>query len=176
MGATNTTGRGTRTTTTLGGTAGGLAVVQAWREAWVADGGPEAVRAVGAWLSRQWGKVKRAVAAVTREFSPVLPASMAEAVPVLPVVESLCSVSYAAPTCTVTTPAQRWVSPLDVAVVRSAVQRLEAERVEATDAAPAEVLYVRKGKRYVALTETPATTAGVYRRVAVGKATRYTAL
>ncbi len=149
------------------------AVVCAWREAFVAEGGVEAVRAVGAWLGKVWGRVKRGAAVLVREFSPVLPCTMADAVPSLPAVESVTVPTYVYPTTSISTECQRWVSPLDVAVVRSAVQRVEAERVAAGD-----TLYRKVGTRYVAIVHpedyrTAYPEATVYRRTTTGKATRY---
>ncbi len=147
-------------------------LVQAVREAWQAEGMSERCQQAGAWLRGVWGGVKRRVAAVVREFSPVLPCSMADAVPVLPVVESVTVPTYAPMSSTITAECQRWVSPLDVARVVSAVQRVEAERVTAD----AEVLYVRKGSRYVAVRENDPNNLPRFRRTTVGKATRYHAL
>jgi hypothetical protein len=158
------------------------------RDAWLAEGGPQAVQAVRSWLSRQWGKAKRALSAAAREFSPVLlqdvqrPEAVPtpvppvpEAVPVLPEVVSLTADTYAAPVTVLACDVQRWTPP----AAPTAVQRLEAERVAAAEAEP---VYRKTAAGRYAAVKHPAEyreaypEAVLYRRVGAGKAARYHAV
>lgn len=132
--------------------------------------------------------VRGGVSAVLREFSPVLAADLGDRVeavrevpvvvpPVAPVslpdVASVVSPVYAAQAEAVV--CEVHVLNWTPAGVGAATQAVVAERVAAEDVA-GEVLYARKGTRYVPTAATRGAGVQLYRREVRGKAARYVAI